>query len=189
MLFRSMLAWSSQVGYDLSDDAVAGMALRPATSAAASALVVKAEPGAGTFSLAAPRCLIASGPHMTPVVHPAGIVITFPSAAASTLMLVPLDKAPLATSEKLWLCAVSRSDNPDMVWNAARTSVGNQWGNGPTLTLGVNATVTLPEGTSWKVEALSSTGQPMATVAEKTRSFSLDPAQKTVWWLLTRQSK
>jgi hypothetical protein len=108
------------------------------------------------------------------------------SAKNGTFMIAALDGKPVAESNKLWLCALSRAENQGMGWDAARRTVSEKWGDGPALVLGVKATIKLPEKTAWKVEALDPTGTPKAVVAEKANEFNIAPEQKTVWWLLTR---
>lgn len=108
------------------------------------------------------------------------------SGTQSVLMLAPLDGKDIESSKKLWLCALSRAENQGMGWDKDRRTVGNKWGKGPALVLGVEAKIDLPGEAAWKVEALDSTGAPQAVIADKTRQFDIDPSQKTVWWLLTR---
>lgn len=109
------------------------------------------------------------------------------SEARPTCVLTPLDGKPLSESKKLWLCALSRAENPGMGWDKDRRTVGNKWGTGPALVLGVNAQIKLPGEATWKVEALDPTGAPKAVIAEKTNDFRIDPSHKTCWWLITRE--
>ena len=104
----------------------------------------------------------------------------------SLLVLAPVDGELLEFSKKLWLCALSRAENQGMGWDNDRRTVGNKWGTGPALVLGVKAQIKLPGDANWKVEALDPTGAPKAVIAEKTNEFRIDPSQKTVWWLITR---
>lgn len=104
----------------------------------------------------------------------------------SVLMLAPLDGKDIKSSRKLWLCALSRAENPGMMWDNDRRSVGSKWGTGPALVLGVKAHIQLPGDANWKIEALDPTGAPKAGIADQTREFDITPSQKTVWWLLTR---
>lgn len=113
-------------------------------------------------------------------------MIEIEPSSSSTVMLTPLDGKPLAKSKKLWLCALSRAENPGMAWDKDRRTVGNKWGTGPALVLGVKAQIKLPGDATWKVEALDPTGAPKAVIAEKTNDFRIDPSQKTCWWLITR---
>lgn len=100
--------------------------------------------------------------------------------------LSALDGQPLSKSHKLWLCALSRAENQGMGWYKDRRTVGNKWGSGPALVLGVKAKITLPGDATWKVEALDPTGAPKAVITDKTGEFEIDPSQRTVWWLMTR---
>lgn len=103
------------------------------------------------------------------------------------LMLAPLDSTDLSKARKLWLCALSRAENQGMGWDKDRRTVGSKWGTGPALVLGVKAKIKLPGDANWKIEALDPTGTPKAVIAEKTNEFRIDPSQKTVWWLITRE--
>lgn len=114
-------------------------------------------------------------------------IVINPDAAnpPGVLLLVPLDGLDLFASRKLWLCALSRAENPNMGWDKDRRTVGHQWGTGPALVLGLKATIMLPGDAAWNVTALDPTGAPQAVIAEKTREFAIDPSQKTVWWLIS----
>lgn len=101
------------------------------------------------------------------------------------LGLIALDRQPLGESRKLLLVALGRAENQNMGWNASRTSVGNRWGSGPAVVQGVRGTVTLPRG-GWQVDALDPTGAPRQRLASDTQTVNLDPADKTVWYLLQR---
>ncbi len=48
------------------------------------------------------------------------------------VVVTSLDGQPLAASRRMLLSVVGWAENTDMVWNAERTSVGDQWGEGPT---------------------------------------------------------
>ncbi len=182
-----LLAWRARVGYDLSNDAAQGWTLvsKPTTPTAPSAALMN--PTDGTFVLRDEKVFLFSGPQQKTVSHPAGFSVTFPSPQIGTVMLVPLDGQPLTSSKKLWLCALGRAENPGMGWNSQRSSVGKEWGTGPALVLGLRATLTLPGNANWKIQALSPTGAPVATLAENAGEMTLDPAQRTVWWYLTRE--
>ena len=55
----------------------------------------------------------------------------------SVVMLNSVDGQPLGSPGRHLLTAVSRCANSGMGWNAEGTSVGRQWGSGPTLCEGV----------------------------------------------------
>ncbi len=112
--------------------------------------------------------------------------VTLDESSLATLMLAPLDGEAFTNSKKLWLCALSRAENPGMGWDKDRRTVGNKWGTSPALVLGVRAQIKLPGDATWKVEALDPTGAPKAVIAEKTNAFQIEPSQKTVWWLISR---
>ncbi len=99
--------------------------------------------------------------------------------------VVPLDGKPLSESKKLLGLALRRSENEGMKWTEGRTSVGTDWGKGPSLVVGYEATVKLP-GKGWKVSALDPGGIPVSVLEENTDVWKISPAAKTVWWLLER---
>ena len=145
---------------------------------------VTRDPKGPWYALADNHGFIASGT-ASKTITGASMIEIEPSSS-STVMLTPLDGKPLAKSKKLWLCALSRAENPGMAWDKDRRTVGNKWGTGPALVLGVKAQIKLPGDATWKVEALDPTGAPKAVIAEKTNDFRIDPSQKTCWWLITR---
>ena len=99
--------------------------------------------------------------------------------------LIALDKLPIAQSRKVLLVALQRAENQMMGWNSTRTSVGNNWGYGPAVALGVTATLTLPNG-GWTVDALDPTGSAKQRLGTNLQSFSIKPSYKTVWYLLSK---
>jgi hypothetical protein len=90
-------------------------------------------------------------------------------------------------SHSLLLTAVGRVENVGMVWNATRTSIGDQWGTGPTQAEGVSAAITLHTVTTYaNVYALDSTGKRVGKIDAKllagTLTFAIGPANKTLWY-------
>ena len=100
--------------------------------------------------------------------------------------MIPLDGKPLEQSRKLLGLALRRSENEGMVWRGDRRSVGNQWGKGPSLVLGYQASVTLPGNDAWKISALGPDGKVSSVIAESSREWNITPAARTVWWLLEK---
>ncbi|MBV9851540.1 MAG: carbohydrate binding domain-containing protein [Armatimonadetes bacterium] len=98
--------------------------------------------------------------------------------------LTPLDGRPIAQSRHMLLTLAGKVENQDMRWNAARTSVGDRWGHGPTMAEGIPATVTLPHMQVRRVYALDATGRRTQEVGPA-RVFDVGPQYKTVWYELT----
>ena len=101
------------------------------------------------------------------------------------ISLVALDGMPVADSRKLLLTAVARVENKGQEWDAKRTFVANDWGEGPTVAEPVPLTVTLP-GSGWRARALNGTGQPVAEVAMAQSQLTTAAAHATLWYLITR---
>jgi hypothetical protein len=79
--------------------------------------------------------------------------------------VVALDEKPLPHSERILVTLAARAENQNFRWNAARTSVGEVWGEGgPTLAERVPATVRLQTQAPRRVQALAPDGSPAAEV-------------------------
>ncbi|MCL1909706.1 MAG: cellulase family glycosylhydrolase [Kiritimatiellaeota bacterium] len=104
---------------------------------------------------------------------------------------VTMDSKPFATTQRLLLTIANRFENTGMKWNAARTSVGNDWGKAPILAAGISAEVSLQlPDEPWKVYALSAAGQRRAEVPTMYRGgkleFKITPQQEAIWYEITR---
>lgn len=109
-------------------------------------------------------------------------------APHATVVLVATDGKPVAESQQLLLTAMRRADNVGMKFNEKRNTVNSDWGSGPARVLGLHAELTLPAGTSWKVETLDAEGVVKAKLADAAASVQIDPAAQTIWWLLTKSA-
>lgn len=104
-----------------------------------------------------------------------------------SLALSSLDNAPIAQSKKLLVTAVGKAENIGMGWNAARNSVGDSWGTGPTHVEGVYCDVQiLTDAANAKVFALDPSGARLRQVASSLKkgilTFSISPAMRSVWF-------
>ncbi len=104
----------------------------------------------------------------------------------AAVTLTAMDQKPIAQSRKMLLTLVGKVENQDMGWNASRTSVGSQWGHGPTVAEGIPATVTLKTSAARHVWALDGTGRRVgdvpATFANDALTFTVGPQFKTLWY-------
>jgi hypothetical protein len=107
----------------------------------------------------------------------------------AALTLTPMDGKALAQSRRLLLTLVGRVENQGMVWNAERTSVGDQWGHGPTVAEGIPAALTLKTEGALRVYALDGMGRRTATVAsakpDGTQTINVGPQDRTLWYEIT----
>ena len=101
--------------------------------------------------------------------------------------LSSLDGKPTEQSNSLLLTALCNVENQNMGWNATRTSVGDQWGTGPTQALTPTATIHIT--TQFKrpvVYALDATGKRSHEIASGVENgvltFTISPEQKAVWY-------
>jgi hypothetical protein len=103
----------------------------------------------------------------------------------AAVILTSLDGKPLEQSSRLLLTAVGSAENQGMVWNEARTSVGTQWGRGPTQVNGISAELTLPVRAE-QVRALDGRGAPQGTVPISTEGnrtvVRIGPEHRTLWY-------
>ncbi|MHC4400005.1 MAG: alpha-amylase family protein [Planctomycetota bacterium] len=140
----------------------------------------------GMFTVNAPAARLAVGPVERAAL---GDAVIESDGRFACFAAVALDERPLATSRKTMVVAVARVENQDMGWNEDRTSVGTDWGEGPTMCEGADATVTLP-GAAWHALRLDGTGKPIgpARGKETGSAFVLEvrPDDRTIWYLLTR---
>jgi hypothetical protein len=105
----------------------------------------------------------------------------------AVLTLTAVDDKPIEQSKSLLLTAVGSVENTGMQWNAARNSIGDRWGTGPTLAEGVPASVAVHTlALSATVYALDSTGRRGNKLDSKlvgsTLTFAISPADRTLWY-------
>ena len=104
----------------------------------------------------------------------------------AAILLVSMDAQPLSTSKKMLLTALRRAENEGQQWNAARNSVGTQWGHAPARVLGLTATLSL-RGAPVSIQPLGGNGQPTgAPLPASDPEMSISPLSGTIWYLLTR---
>ena len=114
--------------------------------------------------------------------------VTFPAFSNNfaAVTLTPMDQKPLVHSRRLLLTLAGKIENQGMGWNADRTSVGSQWGHGPTVAEGIPATVMLKTDAAHHVWALDGTGHRTqsvpATFANGSLTFTVGPQFQTLWY-------
>jgi hypothetical protein len=107
----------------------------------------------------------------------------------ASVALAALDQQPIEQSRKLLLVICGAVGNTGMKWNDTFTSVGRNWGSGPTVVepltadIGVNTRVA-----GLSVSALDPTGTPQAKLAAIQQGgavrFRVEPGQKTIWYAI-----
>jgi len=101
--------------------------------------------------------------------------------------LSSLDGAEIARSKRLLFVAAGKVENVAMGWNLDRTSVGNEWGKGPTQAEGIMADVEIVTGLrEARVWALDVTGARRIEVPSRLQQavlrFSISPQWQTLWY-------
>jgi len=103
------------------------------------------------------------------------------------------DGKPLATTRSALIVALANAENSGMHWNEERTSVGANWGEGPTMVNGVPVRITLPANDrTLSVYALDATGKrqtkaPIVHNDDGTISFELGPEFRTLFYELSAE--
>lgn len=111
----------------------------------------------------------------------------------ATLIATSKDDLPLQNSKSIVLLASSGAENTGMQWNEDRTSVGDQWGSGPTLINPVPATVRLvsSQKAALKVFALDGSGQRTVpvptTITDDGIEFEISGKYGTLWYEISGQ--
>jgi len=108
----------------------------------------------------------------------------------ASVSIAATDRKPLAGSSRILLTLMGKAENQGMGWNASRTSVGDQWGKGPTVVEGIPCTVTFLADGARTVWALDGNGRRTSRISATYRngaiSFQADPKFKTVWYEIAR---
>ncbi len=109
-----------------------------------------------------------------------------PKHGFANLSLVALDGLPIGESRRVLLTAVARVENTGAMFDADRTTLGPDWGPGPTLCEPVPLTLEMP-GTGWSCTALTGAGGRGAAVGMDGSRLTLGPNSGSLWFLLERE--
>ncbi len=109
------------------------------------------------------------------------------TAPFASVTLQPVDGQPLLSSKRLLLSVLTRYANTGMIWNATRTSLGDNWGHAPSLIepLAAAYTLRLRPDANFAVYALDAQGNRAKQVGGGvgTLQVSLNTgADATVWY-------
>lgn len=121
-------------------------------------------------------------PHVT-------VALAAGTAPFAAITLQPVDARPLAASERLLLSVLTRHQNTGMVWNSARTSVDDRWGNAPTPVEPAAGALTLrlKPGATFRVFALDAQGNRTDQLGGGRDEFQMNlhtGQHRTVWYEL-----
>jgi len=180
---------STRLGLTLDDKAASSRVDQTNAPAAPDSSVTAITTKSGAQYIASgPSALAATGFLGGQSLTSGAITLAFPAFGNNfaALTLTANDGAPLATSHRLLLTIVGRSEFTGQIWNAAHNSVGKDWGTDPALAEGIPATVTLANPDITHVWALDPTGARMTPVPVTTNggqaTFTIGPNYKTVWY-------
>ena len=145
---------------------------------------------AGWFRLNSPRSKVWVGPtsgQSMQIGELRGLFDPTANVPWSSGALSSLDGMPLDQSKRMLLVCAGRAENIGMGWNAARTSVGANWGAGPTYVSAPDVSWRLlTSAPNLRVWALDESGQRRELVqssyANGALRFETAGALKTVWY-------
>jgi hypothetical protein len=105
----------------------------------------------------------------------------------AALVFTARDGKPLEKSSSILVTILNRAENEGMIWNEARTSVGNNWGQGPIQLETPSATIRLQSSaasvTVWKLDATGTrSGQLVSQLKSGEISFQISPTDATPWY-------
>lgn len=109
----------------------------------------------------------------------------------AAVVCTSLDGKPVEQSGRLLLVAVGSAENQGMTWNETRTSVGNAWGQGPTLVNGIPIEIALAAGVK-AVHPLDGRGArradgPVVTSEAGVSRWQVGPEFQTLWYEIARE--
>ena len=143
----------------------------------------------GLFTLDSPRSKVAVGFLGGTSTRWSEWRVTMPPTHSNwgAFSLSSLDGREISSSQKILLTAVGKAENLNMGWNADRSSVGSQWGTGPTQVEGLTAFIRITSDLrSARVWALDATGARKVGVGSTLRNglltFDISPDYQTVWY-------
>jgi hypothetical protein len=110
----------------------------------------------------------------------------------ATISLSSMDGNEISRSKSLLLTTAGKAENVGMGWNAERSSVGTEWGRGPTQVEAIVADVQVATDLKTaRVWALDVTGKQRELVPSTLRdgvlTFSTGAAWKTLWYEIAGQ--
>lgn len=108
-----------------------------------------------------------------------------PRRNSAQFSLVTLDESPLKASKRVLVTSLGRVENRDWVWDAARTRVQPDFGQGPTVAEPVPFRLTLP-GDGWRARTLNGHGRPDQTLRVSGSELRVSRAEWRPWILLER---
>ncbi len=120
------------------------------------------------------------------------ITVNLPQGHFAAITVSSMLPQPLTQTARILITAGARLENTGQQWNAARTSVGQDWGRPPTLVEPVQATLTLQTrllGVYGRLSVLDGSGHPVQEIKlgpprDGKLTFDLPQKAGTIWYLL-----
>ena len=101
----------------------------------------------------------------------------------ATVQATVIDGWDFAHALRILITATGAAENTGMKWrDAAKTSVGTDWGSAPSVVEGITATITLPTAGKLKAWALDERGQRRGEIPLDGGRLQLSAEHKTLWY-------
>ena len=99
------------------------------------------------------------------------------------IQLTVIDGADFAHARRILITATGAAENTGMKWrDAAKTSVGTDWGKAPSVVEGIAATIQFPNAGKLKAWALDERGYRRGEVPFAEGKLEITPEHKTLWY-------
>lgn len=103
----------------------------------------------------------------------------------AVILLNAVDGQPLGEPGRYLITATTRCANRNMGWNQTHTSLGTDWGNGPTLNEPVPMQLAFSkQASNIKIYPLNSTGMRQKPLRINKQKVNINTTTKTVWYEL-----
>ncbi|MBN8217424.1 MAG: cellulase family glycosylhydrolase [Spirochaetes bacterium] len=144
--------------------------------------------GRETLTVNAPACRFASGIVADRSFKLADATLSFQGPLHRSFgqaMVVSVDGKPVSESAKVLVVVACKAEGTGQAYDPERRSA--TWGKAPMLSYPVRARIELPG--AWTVQVLDGGGKVKATREAKDGVLAVDPADQTMWYLMTRPAK
>ncbi len=141
------------------------------------------EEDGGVFMVDTERTKVLLGPVAGRTVEVGGVTFDVgqTSNGYAALALTSMDGLPLAQSRRMLLVALNRVENQEMGWDEERTTVGREWGRGPTICEGVSLTVRIAGRDDLRAWPLAGDGTRREPIAGG-EAISVGADLATIWY-------
>lgn len=174
------MALANRLAVEVPDGGVLSLEGRPRESAPETGVRWSVEDDTGVFTVDTERTKVALGAIAGQTVELGGVSLEVgeTSNGHAHIALTSMDGRPIAESERMLLVAVNRVENQQMGWNEERTTVGGEWGHGPTIAEAVPLTLRIAGRDDLRIWPLDGEGNRRAPAD----GLTVGADQRTLWY-------